>query len=276
MFRVHVGLNLKHETGELLFGGFHQTGVSFARHWLRCPLNQTVEHVVHTEVTQCSTEEHWRDFPGQEQLMVKFVRRAFNQLQLIAQLVGQLFANGHIQIRVVQTFHDAHFLDGVTFTGLVQVHFIFIEVVDALEQLTAADRPGDWGTGNFQLALHFVHHFHWVTDVTVEFVHEGQDRRIAQTGHFHQLTGTIFYTFRGVDHHQTAVNGRQRTVGIFGEVFVTRGVKQVHQAVVIRELHYGSGNRNTTLLFHLHPVGFRVLARATAFYRTGGLNCLSE
>ena len=44
------------------------------------------------------------------------------------------------------------------------------------------------------------------SNVTVEFVHKGEDWRIAQTGHFHQLTGTVFYTFCGVDHHQAAVH----------------------------------------------------------------------
>ncbi|MNC04189.1 hypothetical protein D3C75_516230 [compost metagenome] len=54
------------------------------------------------------------------------------------------------------------------------------------------------------------------------------------------------------------------------------GIEQVNQAIAIRELHYRGGNRNTTLLFHFHPVRFCMLAGATAFYRTCGLNGLSE
>jgi hypothetical protein len=164
----------------------------------------------------------------------------------------------------------------VAFTGLIQVGFIFIEMVNALEQLAAANRPGDRRAADFQLVFHFIQQLHRIADVTVEFVHEGEDRRIAQTGDFHQLTGTIFDAFRGIDNHQTAVHRRQGTVGIFGEVFVARGIQQVHQAVVIRELHHGGGDGDTTLLFHLHPVRFRMLAGATAFHRTGGLNRLSE
>ena len=201
---------------------------------------------------------------------------ALHQFQLVAQLRGQLFTNRRVQIRVVQTFHDAHFLNGVAFTGLIQVSFVFIEVINPFEQLTAANWPGDWRTSDLQLVFHFIHQLHRIADVTVEFVHEGEDRRIAQTGDFHQLTGTVFYTFRGVDHHQTAVHRCQGTVGIFGEVFVARGVQQVHQAVVIRELHHGGGNRNTTLLFHLHPVRFCVLAGTTAFNCTRSLDRLSE
>ena len=55
-----------------------------------------------------------------------------------------------------------------------------------------------------------------------------------------------------------------------------RGIQQVDQAVAVRELHHRGGDRDPTLLFHFHPVGFGVLAGAAAFYRTGGLDRLSE
>ena len=164
----------------------------------------------------------------------------------------------------------------MAFTGLIQVGFIFVEMINAFEQLAAADRPGNRRAADFQLVLDFIQQLHRIADITVEFVHKGEDRRIAQTGDFHQLTGPIFDAFCRVNHHQAAVHRRQGTVGIFGEVFVPRGIQQVHQAVMIRELHYRGGDRDTTLLFHLHPVGFRVLAGTTTFYCTGGLNRLSE
>ncbi len=208
--------------------------------------------------------------------MVELVGRALHQLQLVTQLLRQVFTHGSIKFRVVQTFNNTHFLNGVAFTGLIQVSFIFIKVIDTFEQLTAANRPGDWRTADFQFVLDFIQQLHRIADVTVEFVHKGQDRRIAQTGNFHQLTGTIFNAFCSIDNHQAAVHRRQSTIGIFGEVFVPRGVQQVHQAVMIRKLHHRGGNGDTTLLFHFHPVRFCMLAGATAFYRTGGLNGLSE
>jgi hypothetical protein len=45
---------------------------------------------------------------------------------------------------------------------------------------------------------------------------------------------------------------------LFGEVFVPRGIQQVHQTVMIRELHYRGGDRNTTLLDHHHRKGAAV------------------
>lgn len=140
VFRIHVGLNFKDEAGELLFLRFYFAGVGFARHRLRGPLHQTVEHMVNAEVTECGTEEDRGNFTAQEQLSVELVGRAFNQLQLIAQLGGQLFTDSGVQLRVVQTFHNADFLNGVALTGLVQVGFVFIEVVNPFEQLAAANR----------------------------------------------------------------------------------------------------------------------------------------
>ena len=51
-----------------------------------------------------------------------------------------------------------------------------------------------------------------------------------------------------------------------------RSVQQVDQTVIVWELHYGSSNGNSTLFFHFHPVGFRVLGGTFAFHRTGFLN----
>ena len=232
--------------------------------------------MIHAEVTQRSTKKYRGDFTCKEQLFVELVRCAFHQFQFITQLLCQIFTNSSIEIRVVQPFNNAHFLNGVTFTALIEIRFIFIKMVNAFKQLAAANRPGDRRTTDFQLVFNFIEQFHRVADITVKFVHKGEDRRVAQTGNFHQLTGTIFNTFCSVDNHQAAVHRRQCTIGIFREVFVPRGVEQVNQAILIRELHHRSGNRDTTLLFHLHPVRLRVLVRATAFYCTGGLNGLSE
>ena len=77
--------------------------------------------------------------------------------ELAAQLRGKLFTDRRVQIRVVQTFHNAHFLNGVAFTGLIQISFVFIEVIHPFKQLTAANRPGDWRTGDLQLVFHFIH-----------------------------------------------------------------------------------------------------------------------
>ena len=51
VFRIHVGLNFKDETGKFLFFRRHFTGIGFTRHRRRRPLNQAIQHMIHAEVT---------------------------------------------------------------------------------------------------------------------------------------------------------------------------------------------------------------------------------
>ena len=51
VFRVHVGLNFKHEAGEFLFRGGDFTRVGVTRHRRRRPLHQAIQHMVNAEVT---------------------------------------------------------------------------------------------------------------------------------------------------------------------------------------------------------------------------------
>jgi len=103
--------------------------------------------MIDAKVTERGAEEDWRQRAAQEKLLVELVGSTLHQFQLIAQLLGQILADSGIQLRVIQPFDDAHFLDGVAFTGLVKVGFIFIEVVNPFEQLAAANRPGDRRAG---------------------------------------------------------------------------------------------------------------------------------
>lgn len=96
--------------------------------------------MIDTEVTQRSTEEYRGDFARKEQLFVELVRRAFNQFQFVTQLLCQIFTNRSIEIRVIQPFNNADFLNGVAFTALIEIGFIFIKVVNAFKQLAAANR----------------------------------------------------------------------------------------------------------------------------------------
>ncbi len=60
-------------------------------------------------------------FPRKEQLFVELVRRAFNQFQFVTQLLCQIFTNRSIEIRVIQPFNNADFLNGVPFTALIEI-----------------------------------------------------------------------------------------------------------------------------------------------------------
>ncbi len=73
VFGIHIRLNLEDKTTELLFAGFHDAGVRFARHRRRRPGDQAIQHVIDPKVTQRSPEEHRRQFAVQKQRLLKFV-----------------------------------------------------------------------------------------------------------------------------------------------------------------------------------------------------------
>ena len=156
MFRIHIRLNFKDKPGEFIFFCSHFTDIRLTRHRCRCPGNQAVQHMIHPEVPQRGTEEDRCQFTGEEQLLIKFMGCTLYQFQLITQLFCQLFADSCIQIRVIQPFYGTDFLDGMPLAGLIQISFIAVQVINPFEQLTAADRPGDWRTGNLQLVFHFI------------------------------------------------------------------------------------------------------------------------
>ena len=70
-----------------------------------------------------------------------------------------------------------------------------------------------------------------------------------------ELSGLGLHTLGTVDDHDGRVGSHQSTVGIFGEVLVTRGVQNVDAESAVLELHNGRGDGDTTLLFDFHPVG---------------------
>ena len=55
-----------------------------------------------------------------------------------------------------------------------------------------------------------------------------------------------------------------------------RGVEQIDDSTLIGKLHDGSGDANTPLFLHLHPVRGRIAIRLLGLNRTRQLNSLSE
>jgi hypothetical protein len=139
------------------------------------------------------------------------------------------------------------------------LHRVVHEVIHALERFTHADRPRHRRALDLQHAFDFVEQFDGRAAFTVELVDEREDGRAAQAADVEQLDGLRFHAVDGVDHHDGRVDGRERAIRVFREVFVARGVEQVDDVVaalvLVRKLHHGRRDRDAALLFHLHPVG---------------------
>lgn len=154
------------------------------------------------------------------------------------QLLCQVFFYCCVEIWVVEFFYDMYFLDGVVFIGLIQVGFVFVEMINVFEQFVVVDRSGNWCVVDFQFVFDFIQQFYWIVDIMVKFVYKGEDWCIVQMGDFYQFMGLIFDVFCCVNYYQVVVYCCQGMVGIFGEVFVFWGIQQVYQVVMIWELYY--------------------------------------
>lgn len=55
-----------------------------------------------------------------------------------------------------------------------------------------------------------------------------------------------------------------------------RGIKQINDVILILKLHHGTGDRNTALLFHFHPVTRGMTGGLAALDGTGELNGAAE
>ena len=91
--------------------------------------------------------------------------------------------------------------------------------------------------------------------LAVHLVDEGDDGDVAQAADLEQLARARLDALGRVDHHDGAVDGGQRAVGVLGEVLVARRVEQVEDAVRIFERHHRGDDGDAALLLDPHPVG---------------------
>lgn len=102
------------------------------------------------------------------------------------------------------------------------------------------------------------------------------DRRLAHAAHLHQLARLRLDALGAVDDDDDRVDGRERAVGVFGEVFVSRGVEDVDLASGVFESHDGRGHRNAALAFDLHEVGGGAFLDLVALDRSGHMDGAAE
>ena len=87
--------------------------------------------------------------------------------------------------------------------------------------------------GGFQAdaVVDLVEEFQGVTARTVPLVDHGEDQDAAMAAHLEELESLRLKALRGIDEHDSAVDGTEHAVGVFGEVGVPRCVEQVDDAV---------------------------------------------
>ncbi len=149
---------------------------------------------------------------------------------------------------------------------------IVIEIVYTLEIFPHANGPCQRRTPDIEDLLNLIEQLNRFATFTIEFVDKGNDWRIPQSAHLHQLDGPLLDALGRIDHHQCRVHRGEGAIGILGEVLVTGSVQQVDDTVAIGELHHRGGNGDAALLLKLHPVGGGMPCRLATLDGTGKLD----
>ena len=141
-------------------------------------------------------------------------------------------------------------------------------VVHTFEFLTGTDRPVDRAGGNTELFLDIIQQFKSIHGVTVHFINERKNRDMSHDTDFKQFSGLRLDTLGSVNDHDRRICSHQGTIGILREILMSRCIQNVDTVIIIIELQYGRGNRNTSLLLDLHPVGNCMSCGCFSFYGT--------
>ena len=83
------------------------------------------------------------------------------------------------------------------------------------------------GFKNFEGAAHF----------TIEFVHERNNGRIAQTADVQQLDRLRLHAFGRINDHDRRIHSGQHTISVLGKVLVPGRVQQIDGVSAVLKLH---------------------------------------
>ena len=277
---VDVGRNLEDETGELgLFGADHALlGLNGTRRGGY--LDKTVEQFLHTEIVECRTEKDGGHIGRKIGVDIKGRVNAFNEFQVIAQLLGVLVT--HMGLKVGGMDINLNRFGHLLFVGCEEIEPLFIEVVHAFELGALVDGPREGAHADLQFLLQLIEKIEGVATLTVHFVDKNDDWRLAHTAHGHQFPCLRFHALGPVNHNDNGIYSGQRTECVLGKILVTGGVEDVDLIGFVAfigrvvELHDGGGYGDAALLLYLHPVAGGSLADLVVLYGSGHLNLATE
>ena len=272
---VHVRLDLEDEAREGRLQRRDHPGRRGPRAGRRGHLHEGLQELPDAEVVDGAPEKYGGLVALQVLLMGKGARRALDQGDLLPKLF-RLASQKLVQPRIEEVRdRDPLLLSAVPPRG-EEVERLPVEVVDPLEVLPHADRPGERGALDLELVLDVGQDFHRVHPVPVQLVDEGHDRGVAHPADLHELLGLGLDPLAAVDDHQRAVHGGEDPVGVLGEVLVAGGVQEVDLEFPVVELHDRRRDGDPPLLLDRHPVARRMPPRFPGLDGPGELDRPAE
>ena len=136
---VDIGGYLKDKSGKLLLLWLHIALFGLGWTWRWGYLYKAVKQLLHTEVVQCRTEEHWCYFGLAICLYVELGIYTVYQLQVFAQLSGVVLAHALIQLVAVDV--NFYLVGHALLVGCKQVQLLLVDVIYTFELCSLIDRP---------------------------------------------------------------------------------------------------------------------------------------
>ena len=248
-------MDLEDKARHLGLCGIHLAG--FGRRGARRggDADEAFQQLAHAEVVHGRSEEDRCQLAPQIGVAVECVVNPFDQLDILPQLFGELRADvlvDHLR-RKVRDF-DRRGVGRELLVRCKEREPLLVEVVDPLERRAVRDREGQRPNPDMQLLLHLVQQVEGLLRGAVQLVDEDDHGRVAHPADIHQLARLRFDALGAVDHDDDRIHGRQRAIGVFGEVLVARRVEDIDLAPLVLEAHDGGGHRDAALAFDLHEV----------------------
>ncbi len=265
---VHARLDLEDEARE---GRRHRRGASPDRSG-RAPgrgreRHERVEQLAHAEVEHGRAEEHRRRRAREEELVVEVVARRAQQVVLLHR-VGPRRAE---QLLGLVGAHPRRRSASVAPPG-VRVNWTKSPVAQSSTPWKSPATPTGQvsGIGCRSIRVRqLVHDRERVEAGPVPLVDDGDDGHAAGAADLEELERLGLDALGRVDEHDGGVDRGEHPVGVLGEVRVTGGVEQVDDGAVVGELEHGGGDRDASVLLHLHPVRDDAAAVALAVHGAG-------
>ena len=101
VFRVHIGMNFKHKTCEILFLWLHDSAVCLFWLWIWSNVNESIQQFPHPKIIQRRTKEHRLLRSCHVIFPAEFRINRFHQLQFISKDTCCLFAYGFVYRGIV-------------------------------------------------------------------------------------------------------------------------------------------------------------------------------
>ena len=258
--RVHVGLDLEHERGEVLVDGTQGAVVDRPRQRRGRELAQRVQQQPDAEVPRRRAEQQRDQLAAQERLGVELAADLVDELELllgdrprlVVVRVG-LAARGDdvLQRPRAAAGHARELVEGLV-----------APVDHAAELARDADRPRQRRQRQAERLGQVVDHPERLHAGPVVLVHERDQRDAARAGDLEELLGLGLDAAGGVDQDHGGVDRGQHPQRVLGEVLVARGVEQVEDDALVLEAQHGGGDRDAAAALEVHPVRRRRLLPA--------------